>query len=133
MMSKKHRFKTVTADHAVRRGRLLKAQQFLRVADDARELAEDVEVADAAVTLYVHAGIAAADALCAAALGRHAQGSDHQQAVLLLESVDKDAAQNLNTLLRMKTRAGYGHNPISESNLRRAARAAAALVTRARL
>lgn len=131
MIAKKHKFKTIGADTSVRQGRLAKAQQFLQVADDARELSEDNEVADAAVTLYIHAGIAAADALCAAALGEHAQGTDHRQAVSLLGSVDKEAAKYLDTLLRMKTRAGYGHHPINESNLRKAARAATALVSQA--
>ena len=103
----------------------------MQVATDARVLAEDNEVADAAVTLYGHAGIAAAEAICAAALGEHSQGSDHSQAVMLLSTVDKTAARHLNTLLQMKTRAGYGHNPISETILRRASRAAEALVSTA--
>ena len=103
----------------------------MQVATDARVLAEDNEVADAAVTLYGHAGIAAAEAICAAALGEHSQGSDHSKAVMLLSTVDKTAARHLNTLLQMKTRAGYGHNPISETILRRASRAAEALVSTA--
>lgn len=133
MMSPTSRGKTVPADDTVRRGRLTKSQQFLGVAEEARVLAGDDtgSVGDAAVTLYVHAGIAAADAICAGALGYHAQGQDHQNAISLLASVDHQAAQALAVLLRMKTRAGYGHDPISEENLRRASRAASALVQRA--
>lgn len=69
MSPKADRVRTVSADDNVRRGRLAKARQFLRVAEDARDLADDeATVGDAAVTLYVHAGIAAADAICARAL-----------------------------------------------------------------
>lgn len=123
--------KTVEADRAVGRGRLVKAKQFMQVADDARELADDKDVADAAATLYVHAGIAAADAICVQALGRHARGDDHNQAVKLLGSVDKDSGKHLSVLLGMKTRSGYGHHPVSVDDLLRASRAARSLVQRA--
>lgn len=123
--------RVVRADENVRRGRLAKAKQFMRVAEDAEELDEGDGVADAAVTLYVHAGIAAADALCARALGLHAHGQDHQNAITLLASVDKDAAADLRVLLAMKTRAGYGYDPISAERLARAQRAARSLVQRA--
>lgn len=79
MSARPQKLRTIAADESVRRGRLVKAEQFLQVADDARELAvDDYEVADAAVTLYVHAGIAAADAICARRLGKHSRGQDHQ-------------------------------------------------------
>ncbi|GAA2170965.1 hypothetical protein GCM10009846_03170 [Agrococcus versicolor] len=126
------RRRTVPADAVVREGRLAKARQFLRVAEDAIELDDGSGVADAAVTLLVHAGIAAADAICARAIGAHAQGQDHRDAIALLASVDRDASKDLETLLAMKTRAGYGHDPISGDRLRRAERAARALVERAR-
>lgn len=91
MSTRPQKFKTVTADDSVRRGRIAKAKQFLQVADDARELAvDDFEVADAAV--------------------------------------DSGASIYLNNLLAMKTRAGYGHDPISHTNLVRAERAARALM-----
>ena len=118
----------VPADEGVRRGRLAKAMQFLHVAEDAYERAD---APDAAVTLYVHAGIAAADAICARALGVHAQGQNHEDAAALLASVDKQAASNLRALLAMKTRAGYGHDPIGAERLARAQRAARSLVSRA--
>lgn len=70
------------------------------------------------MTLYVHAGIAAADAICARALGVHAKGQDHQEAIALLASVDKEAAADLRVLLAMKTRAGYGLTPSPESGSR---------------
>jgi len=125
------RGRTVPADETVRRGRLGKAKQFLRVADDALELEEGRGAGDAAVSLYVLAGIAAADAICARALGQHSKGQDHQDAIALLASVDREASKWLSTLLGMKTRAGYGHDPVGAERLRSAQRAASSLVERA--
>ena len=107
MTPKSDKVAVVPADKRIQTGRLDKALQFHNVADAARELSEDDEVADAAVTLYVHAGIAAA---------------------ALLATVDKKLADHLRTLLGMKTRAGYGHDPISLENLKKAQRAATQLV-----
>ena len=50
-------------------------------------------MADTAVTLYVHAGIAAADVICAVSLGMYAQGDSHQDAVKLLASADAAACK----------------------------------------
>lgn len=133
MTPKADKVRTVPADKAVEQGRRAKAAQFLRVADDARELSDEGDVSDAVVTLYVHAGIAAADAICSAALAKHAQGHSHTDAVSLLASVDKQASQSLATLLGMKTRAGYGHDPVSKSQLARAEKAARTLVDKASL
>ena len=51
-------------------------------------LVDDGDLADAYVTLCVHAGIAAADVICCTALGKHATGDDHNHAVALLRQVD---------------------------------------------
>lgn len=124
--------RTTTGDDAVRKGRLGKAEQFHRVATDALALVDEhQEVADAVVTLCVHAGIAASDAICVAALGKHAQGQDHNEAVTLLKTVDKEAGKHLNTLLSMKTRAGYGYNPVTAEQLKKAIRAMEALIVTA--
>ncbi|WP_341952609.1 hypothetical protein [Salinibacterium sp. TMP30] len=133
MNPKADKVTTVAADKAVEQGRRAKAKQFLNVAEDVRELSDEEDVRDAVVTLYVHAGIAAADAICAAALGKHAKGSSHHDAVTLLAAVDNQASISLNVLLGMKTRAGYGHDPISKSQLARAEKAARALVDKASL
>lgn len=133
MTPKDDNTRTVAADKVVQQGRLAKAKQFLQVADDARELSDGDDVADACVTLYVHAGIAAADAICAGALGKHSKGQDHQDAIALLASVDKQASTSLGVLLGMKTRAGYGHDPISGTKLTSAERAARSLVAKASL
>jgi hypothetical protein len=42
---------------------------------------EDGEIADAYVTLCIHAGIAAADVICCIRIGEHATGEDHAEAV----------------------------------------------------
>lgn len=88
--------RTVRADEQVRRGRLAKARQFSRVAEYAQLLSDEGDtVADAVVTLYIHAGIAASDAICARALGEHAKGENHADAVSLLRSVTQDGAKHL--------------------------------------
>ncbi|MDO5513073.1 hypothetical protein [Corynebacterium sp.] len=83
---------------------------------------------DSCASLYVHAGIAAADAICAKSLGVHAKGPDHRQAVRLLAEVNKSAANKLELLLSLKTRAEYGHESISSTQLIQARRAAAHLI-----
>jgi len=117
----------------IRQGRLQKANQFMDAADMIRELADGSgDVADAYVTLCVHAGIAAADVICCAALGEHAQGENHDEAVGLLARADKYVSPHLRTLLNLKTKAGYSHAPATPDEFKRAGRAAQALVERAR-
>lgn len=115
-------------DETIRRGRLAKARQFLMAAEAIETIIDDEEIADSYVTLCVHAGIAAADVICCARLGRHHQGESHHAAVAFLSQVDKDSAKHLKRLLDMKTRAGYGASPASTTEQRRAGRAASALL-----
>ncbi|HET9059830.1 MAG TPA: hypothetical protein VFN61_07905, partial [Acidimicrobiales bacterium] len=98
-------------DETVRAGRLAKARQFLAAAEEIKP--SGGEGTDAYVTLCVHAGIAAADVICCRRLGRHAQGDNHAEAVALLKSADPEAAQRLATLLGLKSKAGYTHEPVS--------------------
>ena len=93
---------------------------------------EDDDVADAYVTLCVHAGIAASDVICCARLGEHAQGESHQDAVSLLKTADTHVAQHLSTLLNLKTKSGYSHTPATAEEFKRAGRAAQALLEAAR-
>jgi hypothetical protein len=58
-------------------GRIEAAEQFL--ADAGR-----AETSRSKVTLLVHAGIAASDAICGKHLGRYSLGDNHEQAVALL-------------------------------------------------
>lgn len=110
---------------AVTAGRLAKAEEFFEAASAVDTL---VEGHDPAATLYIHAGIAASDVLCCRALGRHAQGQDHAEAVALLRSVDRTAANHLATLLKNKTRAGYGSRPLPAGAHRQIQRAATHLI-----
>ena len=113
---------------ATQAGRLAKARQFQIAADTIAAIVDDQEIADAYVTLCVHAGIAAADVICCAKLGQHHHGDDHQGAIALLAKADKTAAKNLTTLLSMKTRAGYSANVTSKTDQKRAGRAVAELL-----
>ena len=118
----------------MRNGRLAKAEQFASAAELIDELADgDQDLCDAYVTLCVHAGIAAADVLCCAKLGRHATGENHDEAKRLVSLVDPGAVQALGTLLGMKTKAGYSALRMTATDRRRASRAAEALLTAARL
>lgn len=103
------------------KGRLKKATQFIEAAD----------LIDAFVTLCVHAGIAAADVICCARLGVHAQGKNHGDAVIMLAKVDKKLAQDLATLVGMKTKSGYSPLSSSRPTKKAAARSAGRLVAAA--
>jgi hypothetical protein len=128
--------RTRRCDQSTTAGRLHKAEQFLEAAETIREFADDERaVGDAYVTLCVHAGIAAADALCCIALGEHALGDDHNEALALLARVrpaGSDLAKALRPLLGMKTRAGYSHRPVHVDDRKRALRLADRLVREAR-
>lgn len=125
--------KIVECATATRDGRRIKATQFLDSAAVVAAMADDEsDVLDACVTLLVHAGIAAGDAICCARLGRHAQGTDHRDAIELLAMVDSGMAKDLGVLLGMKTQAGYGARATTGDKHRRAVRAATRLVEAAR-
>lgn len=123
--------RTLRCTAATRAGRLAKARQFHLAAETIETILDAQEVTDAYVTLCIHPGIAAADVICCARLGEHAQGDDHQGAVALLTTADRAAAKNLKTLLDMKTRSGYSAIPTSKNDQKRAGRAAASLLAAA--
>jgi dihydropteroate synthase len=117
---------------ADRAGRMQKAQQIFDAADTLDTLVDDEsDLIEASITLCIHAGIAAAEVICCARLGKHALGEDHAQAIELLKSVDAEAAKRLATLLGMKTKSGYSSLPPSPADRKRAVRAAAQLLTTA--
>jgi hypothetical protein len=125
--------RTHECDASVITGRLAKARQFADAAHVVQALAdESTDVADAFVTLAVHAGIAAADVICCVRLGRHARGENHNDAVDLLARVDAGASRHLRALLLLKTRAGYSATPVSGQDRVRAERAMDALIDLAR-
>ncbi|MGH3544690.1 MAG: hypothetical protein ACRDPW_01980 [Mycobacteriales bacterium] len=117
----------------IRQGRLRKAEQFIAAAGLVRDLAaEDEDIADAYVTLCVHAGIASADVICCTRLAEHAQGENHNEAIGLLRQADRDAAKHLSTLLNLKTKSGYSYTPVTPDEFKRAGRAVEALIETAR-
>jgi len=131
MASAEPRTKACTA--AIRAGRLDKAQQFFDAADMLNTLVDDEsELIEASITLCIHAGIAAADVICCARLGKHALGQDHSQAIELLRSVDSEASKRLAALLGLKTKSGYTAVASSPADRKRAARAAEQLLAAAR-
>jgi len=98
-----------------------------------RDFADDDEdIADAYTTLCIHAGVAASDVICCTYLGEHAQGENHNEAITLLAKADKDASKHLGVLLGLKTKSGYSHTSVTAEEVKRAGRAAEALVERAR-
>ena len=115
-----------------RDGRLEKAKSFKEAAELTEQFMTDgTDLRDAYVTMCVHAGIAAADVICMTALGEYYTGQKHDQAVRLLEKIDKALARNLATLLGMKTKAGHSDIPVSNEQIARARRSMEALVDRA--
>ena len=113
-----------------------KAEEFYASARDLLASTEDeANVADSCVTLFVHAGIAAADVLCCRSLGRHASGESHIHAIELLGRVSpggRELSKALSALLGMKTSAGYGSSPVTAEQRRRAQRAGTKLIEAAR-
>ncbi len=100
---------------------MAKAQQFLAAAELIEDSTSD-DILDAYVALCVHAGIAAADVICRARLGRYAQGDSHAEAAALLKkAAGNDAAKRLDVLflLRMKSKAGYTHISSSTTDVKR--------------
>ena len=125
--------KTKKCTPEIRAGRLAKAKQFLTAAEMIAASIEDADLADAFVTLCVHAGIAASDVICCATLNEHHIGGNHNLAIELLGRVDKASAIHLKTLLDMKGHAGYSSMPTSSAYQRRAKLAAQALLKAAEL
>jgi dihydropteroate synthase len=121
--------RVVNCDRTIRQGRMVKAQQFADAATLVQNLAEEAgDVADAYITLCVHAGIAASDVICCARLGRYAQGEGHHEAVALLKTAAPGIERHLAALLGVKTKSGYSHLRATAGEVRRAGRAVEALL-----
>lgn len=110
-------------------GRLTKAEEFL---DAAELLASDADSRSAAASLFVEAGIAAADVVCCKRLGEHARGQGHNDAVSLLTRADNQLAKHLRTLLANKSRISYSAQVLAPSEFRKVQRAAVQLTEAAR-
>ncbi|MEZ5381601.1 MAG: hypothetical protein R2754_07365 [Microthrixaceae bacterium] len=120
--------RTVRCSQKQRRGRLAKAVTFSEAAQQLDALADDGTPTDARIALYVDAGIAAADVICCIALGEHAAGQSHDEAIDLLGRVDKPLTLDLASLLRFKTRTSDGADAATQQQLKTASRAAKRLV-----
>lgn len=132
MSSRSGRTQRCSEAHA--RQRLQHARQFLAVgelaADDQREDGS-LEYGNAAATLAVLAGIAAADAACCKALGRRSRTDDHEQAADLVEQIagiGDQAAKELRSLIGLKNDAQYGFYSVGAPQLAGALRKARRLV-----
>lgn len=111
------------------RGRRKIAQKYLEVAELAGT--EGGAAVNVCIGVAVLAGIAAGDAICIAAIGQRYSGADHAAAADLLTRVDPNLGRGLRELLDLKPASHYGNSLLSETNRRRALRAASALVDEA--
>jgi hypothetical protein len=119
--------RTRKSSDAFQVGRLKKATEF----HDAATLIED-NAPNAAVDLYVDAGIAAADVICGGQLGEYSAGENHNEAAALLAKAQPGLAKYLRTLLNLKSKVAYTHQAVSADEWKKAARAASKLVEAAR-
>jgi len=123
------RLPTRSADRAEGRGRLRVGRKYLEVAELLRD--ERDESLNVCVGLAVLAGIAAADSICAAALGERYSGADHHAAATLLARVDQSLGRRLSRLVGLKSESQYGSGLLSAHDRDVALREAGALVAEA--
>ena len=121
---------TKPADKAWARGRRTVGDKYLEVAGVVDT--EDGEAINVCVGLLTLAGIAAGDAICAAALGERYSGPDHAAAATLLGRVDRKLGVKLKSLIDLKPGAHYGNALLSRRQRDTALRAARELVAAAR-
>lgn len=107
------------------KARLHDAEAFL----DAAETSKD---ADVIATNAIHAAIAAADAICCAALRERSADANHSAAVELLGEVEQSLAAGLRRALDRKNQAAYEARDISPSDAQGCVRQATALIDAAR-
>ena len=112
--------------------RLAKANGFMEAAELTKSFDEGVELRDAYVTLWIHAGIAAADVICCKRLGEYHSSDDHSAGIAVLAEVDKELAEHLRRVLRLKTKASYSGAPASADDEKVTERAARRLLLAAR-
>ena len=113
------------------RGRRQVAEKYLEVAMLIDS--EDGAAINVCVGVAVLAGIAAGDAICAAALGERYSGQDHDAAADLLGRVDPTFGKLLGDLVSLKATSHYGSGLLSATQRKTALRCATSLVTQARL
>ncbi len=124
-------------NRATAAARLAVADSFMEHAELARTFHEGNNPyhTNSLVTTYVHAGIAASDAICCHELGEHSEGQNHDDAIGVLKRVKfkgGELARALGVLLALKTAAAYGSKPLAAEKALRAQRNAEKLVLAAR-
>lgn len=129
MSSKKLTIKPTLPGEGRRRRQV--AEKYLEVASLIES--EDGASINVCVGVAVLAGIAAADAICAAAIGERYSGQDHEAAAELLGRVDTNLGKQLRDLVALKTTSHYGFGLLSPTQRKAAVRCASALVAEARL
>lgn len=107
------------------RARLHDAEAFLLTAEGARH-------SDVVATNAIHAGIAAADAICCVALRERSADGSHTAASDLLREVDPELAGTFARLLNRKQQAAYESRDVSAANAATCVRQAKTLVDAAR-
>lgn len=117
---------TRTAEPAWARGRRRVAVKYYEVAD--LIATEDGAAINVCVGLCILSGIAAGDAICAAATGERYSGRDHMAAAELLSRVDPEAGRRLRDLVALKPPAHHGDGLLKVADRNVALRASAALV-----
>lgn len=137
-MSPRRSGRTAACNRADADVRLRHAESFLIVADLVLDQADDpiLALSSVAASLAVLAGIAAADAACCAALGRRSRGQNHDEAVVLVRTVEPGGeamARDLGRLLSLKDDAQYGVLVVSPERVRSAVSWARRLVAAARV
>lgn len=108
-----------------------KAEEFLAAARESLDAGHSL----AATSLAVHAGISAGAAICGPRTGQRAAGSDHAQAVALLNQSGregKDAVRVLTRLMPLKNRAEYEPEDVPKATAKRAVEHAERIVQIAR-
>jgi hypothetical protein len=121
---------TRPADRAWAGGRCRVGEKYLEVAGVAS--AQDGAAINVCVGLCVLAGIAAADAICAVALGERYSGQDHTAAATLLGRVDSELGNRLRALVALKPGSHYGNALLTTAQRDAAVRASEALIEEAR-
>ena len=115
--------------------RFEQAEAFLSVARLTLDSESDETTPGVEAALAVLAGIAASDALCCSRLGRRPRGSDHRQAITMLESIapfGPTLAKSLQDLLAAKDDAHYGATLVSKAKALAMIRRATTIIDAAR-
>ena len=93
-----------------------KAEDFLRECENAIENKNW----NSAVSLAIHSGICAADALCIFSLGERSAGESHEEFTQLINKIDiKDInikIRQLSSLIKFKNSAEYSENLMEEKD-----------------